>query len=280
MGSYETTTGAGAAGRTAPTLHLKKKLKVVIFPGEVDPPAGDTDGTTAGHLYVVGAEGGDFSCEIAAGPWPGHARAEAGGHTAGETKAGNYTLGPKHHHTTVNWPYSSIAWGATLTERGGIVYASVDGGPEKAVTGKKGVLYLANANYYDKSSKAQQQSFGDREAFASDTTPLYRGSSPNEIKWLQALYDAEGKSWNDGDLKPVWYQGDFGKWAWQLKPTPYYIHTTPIDEWVWMLRKKDTKLQNSHGCIHTHPREREKLEDLLVEGMPVEVRKYGAKGPP
>ena len=76
--------------------HQSHKLKLVIYPGEKK----DGNGTTVGHIYIVG--GKHESYEMAGGPPPGHGSSGPGGHTAGVTPAGHYVLGQQEHHTTQN----------------------------------------------------------------------------------------------------------------------------------------------------------------------------------
>jgi hypothetical protein len=288
-GSWERGTGATTGDK--PTVHVKKKLKVVIWPGEIAP---DANGSTAGHLYVYGHPKGDFACEIAAGPWPGKAEkgTQAGGHHVGETKAGIYTLGPKHHHVTLNWPMSSIPWGAQLSKHDdGIIYYTVDGGKPKPITGPKGGLTEANGRFFDKTPKEKRKDWGSRKDYVANTGDLYwgegwdddliaRGQTPVG-KNLQAIISG----WTPGTLMPLWYRNDFGLWAWNLKPSAYYIHTTPQDEWSYMQGDAPRMPGNSHGCIHVKPKDRDELVNYLQEGMTVEVKPYdkdkvGPMGPP
>jgi hypothetical protein len=267
---WEQTSGSGGSDKA--TVHLKKKLQVVIYPGEVPQHDG---GATAGHLYVQGLDDGDLCIEIAAGPWPGNSHSEAGGHTAGETKAGTYKLGPKHHHITQNWPQSTIPWGAALQENSdGTVSYTIDGGKPVQVSGKDGVMTKALAKFWDTSTDDQRKAWGNttRDQFINNTWSLYNSQYEKLFKKLMP-------SWaGNGNLQPTWYQNDFGMWSWNLQPTAYYIHTTPPDEWAEMLGKP-RGLENSHGCIHTHPADRKKLEDVLKTGMTVIVKKYGDVGP-
>jgi lipoprotein-anchoring transpeptidase ErfK/SrfK len=83
----------------------------------------------------------------------------------------------------------------------------------------------------------------------------------------------------------TWEKNDFGRWGWNLRshgqPTAYYIHTTPDDEHA-TAEGKEVFLDNSHGCVHLKPKERDMLIDagVLKEGVEFEVRRYDEKGPP
>jgi len=78
---------------------------------------------------------------------------------------------------------------------------------------------------------------------------------------------------------------DFGKWAWNLRRngqhTSYYIHTTPDDEQN-TISGQTVNLENSHGCVHIVPNERDRMMSAgyLKEGVTFEVRRYIERGPP
>src|SRR5581483_2189304 len=135
MAKWEQQQGQAQGG--APTVHLKPKLRLVLFPGETV-----RGGVTYGHIYVEG--GNKEAYEIAAGPPPGQGSSGPRGHTAGSTPAGKYVLSDKEHHVTLNWPMSTIPWGAQLEKKAdGEVYYSIKAGSWKKVTGPDGVFTKA-----------------------------------------------------------------------------------------------------------------------------------------
>ena len=85
----------------------------------------------------------------------------------------------------------------------------------------------------------------------------------------------------------TWQKNDFGKWGWNLRTKPglrstaYFVHTTPNDEDA-DAAKIAVQLDNSHGCIHIVPSERDKMmaKGYLKEGVNFEVRPYNETGPP
>src|SRR2546421_9528912 len=97
------------------------QLKLVIYPGE----AKRGDGVTIGTIYVVGGLG--EKSPMAGGPPPGKGYQDRGGHSAGQTPTGTYTLDHAEHHTTQNWPGSVIPWGAKLREEAGEVQYEANG---------------------------------------------------------------------------------------------------------------------------------------------------------
>src|SRR5262245_32582397 len=101
-----------------------RRVKLELFPGESMEP--DT-GTTIGHIYAYVDDNLVVSYAAAAGPPPGAGHPDHGGHSAEETPAGSYVLGAAERHTSDNWPYSVVPWGAMLRERERIVEYSVDG---------------------------------------------------------------------------------------------------------------------------------------------------------
>lgn len=234
------------------------KVTLYLYPGETL-----RDGVTLGHIYVVG--GADESYEIAGGPPPGEGEAGPGGHYAGVTPSGTYVLDDQEHHTTLNWPMSTIPWGAKLEKRDdGIVYYSIVEGKWVAVTGPKGVMTQANARFYDKSSREERKELGTRSEWVNDTSDLYD---------------------DKGALKTTWRQNDFGEWAWNLKRegsrSAYYVHTTPDDEESFAAGKRAV-LANSHGCVHVQPADRNEMmaKGYLRAGVKVIIKPYGEKGPP
>jgi lipoprotein-anchoring transpeptidase ErfK/SrfK len=78
------------------------------------------------------------------------------------------------------------------------------------------------------------------------------------------------------------WRNDFGEWACNLPGTVCYIHTTPDDEFAWHFQSKNIQLENSHGCIHLHPKDREDMmrKGYLKQGAYFEVKGYSEKGPP
>lgn len=241
----------------------KPRVTLYLYPGESVRHDKDGD-TTLGHIYVVGAGAHGEKYEIAAGVPPGEGAADVGGHHMGSTPAGEYVLGEKEHHYTKNWPDSTIPWGATLEKKAdGFVYYSIHEGTWVQVTGPDGVFTKAQAAEWDHTSADMRSSLGTRAHHMNDTSDLYE----------------------EGKLISPWTQGDFGEWAWNLtrrgKRSPFYIHTTPEDEEAHR-GGKNRDLENSHGCVHVHPKDREDMlaKGYLVAGTKVIVKPYGEKGPP
>jgi hypothetical protein len=240
-------------------VHHGSAIHLVLFPGE-DPQGfrlRTSDGrvitVTTGHIYVLG--GHNESYLAAAGPPPGAGYQDRGGHSAGVTPKGHYTLGPKEHHTTQNWPMSVVPWGAPLRLNNGEVEYQV-GKTWHVATGPRGTVTQAQHlfNVRDNQPDASNMLDGIRRIFVDDT----------------------------GKLRTDTYNlNDFGKWAWNLKQngarTAYYLHTTPDNE-----NSAIQYLFNSHGCVHIFPPDRDDMmqKGYLREGTPFKVMDYGLKGPP
>ena len=87
-----------------------------------------------------------------------------------------------------------------------------------------------------------------------------------------------------GTLRPTYDLNAFGEWSWNLTQngarTQYYLHTTPDDEHA---TKAGTafQLQNSHGCVHVKPADRNAWKDkgYFKAGNNVYIAHYGIKGP-
>ena len=215
--------------------------------------------TTVGHIYVrtpIGIK----AYEVAGGPPPGRGAPDrAGGHVAEATPAGRYILGPTEHHTTMNWPYSVVPWGAKIREQHGLIEYQ-RGSEWVTATGRFGTV--------------------TRAMILWDT----RSGRPTSI--FKADQDARRIFTDDhGDLLTEWKKNDFGKWSWNLvrdgHRTPIYIHTRPDDE-ADTDAGRPFDLIGSHGCLHIRPRDRNEMmsRGYLKAGVAVEVFPYGRVGPP
>jgi hypothetical protein len=259
---------SGAQSGQGQTIPLKKGLSLVLYPYENTTNSG---GATTGKIYVVG--GGGESYEAACGPVGSTQGAVGGGgHSAGATPSGNFSLADKEHVITVNWPMSTIPWGADLTESdAGIVSYSLNGGPSKQLSGAGGIMTQACGLYYDRTPVDQRKD--------DDGTP-WGDRASTVAKWVQEdLHD------NSGNLATPWAQNDFGVWAFNIimngQRSPYFVHTTPDDE-ATESGGGTAVLSNSHGCVHLHPKDRDEMmqKGYLVKGVPFKIMPYGQSGPP
>jgi hypothetical protein len=252
----------------------RHRLTLTVYPGERSVPHRSEHGVpdhyvVLGHIYV-----GHDAYEIAAGPPPGHESKGEGGHSAGPTPAGNYWLGPRRHHTTMNWPASVVPWGAQLRfdSKGDIEFQ--ERGAWRHATGRRGAATEAMRRYFIRTFK---------EAPAS--------MEPIDKKARALFLDATGA------LLATYNRNDFGIWAWNLeykhgRKSPYYIHTTAeneaetasIDSAAAAGREAGLAvlLEMSHGCIHLIPKDRDDMmrKGYLHTGARVVVKHYREKGPP
>lgn len=79
-----------------------------------------------------------------------------------------------------------------------------------------------------------------------------------------------------GELLKTWNKNDFGERGYRIENSPgMFIHTTPIDEQT-VLSGGTPVLEHSHGCLHTNPAERQKLEreGFLQGGVTLTIKKY------
>lgn len=229
------------------------KIRLVFYPGERL-----TTSAIVGTIYVVGGKGERFAG--AGGP---EKRTRDGNHHVTPTPAGTYTLGPKIHHTTKGWPMSVIPFGANLrinpdgeaeyTDNG--MYWRLATGPGGSVTKAYQASLRARHIAFDKQTTIREV----REVFIHPFTGALRTNT--------------------------YLLNDFGRWSWNLrrngKPTVFYIHTTPLDERN-TLSGHAVDLENSHGCVHIKPNERDSMiaAGYLQEGVTFEVRRYVERGPP
>lgn len=235
--------------------NVKMAAKLVFFPGERT--VGDC---TMGTIFVVGGNGEHYD---AAGGAP-DAYKDNGGHTSDPTPPGIYVLGPQHKATTGTWPNSSIPFGAKLrmgTEPGRVEYL-VGGNNWAAVNGPKGIVvkYMKEFALRDKKTRTTED-------------------CDNELAGL-LFTDRERKNLRID----YWDQNDFGRWSWNMtlngKITPYYIHTTPMNE-LQTVRGLKVVLTNSNGCVHLTPKVRDQMiaDGYLKKGTIFEVRKYSDVAP-
>jgi hypothetical protein len=225
--------------------------KLVIYPGERK----NAVGVTVGRLQVINGRGEKY--EIAGGPPPGNAQPGPGGHRADFTPPGKYLLDRAEHHTTANWPSSVVPWGAPIRETDGIVEYQVGDhwnqadGPNGTVT-RSLLLWCRNSNI--------------------------------PISAEEASKEAHRMFYKNHQRVSTWLYNDFGKWSWNLRRggrrTAYFIHTTPESE-LATAEKRRYELDQSHGCIHVRPVDRDEMQSrgYLSAGIEVDVMNYGVIGP-
>jgi hypothetical protein len=188
---------------------------------------------------------------------------DRGGHTIEPTPPGFYTLGARVHVVTTSWPKSVIPYDAALRiNAGGEVEYEASPKNWKVATGPNGDVTKA------------KMAFMRRDKLTPDLATV--------IVQVRAFFIDPAT----GNLKDTtWLKNDFGRWGWNLlsrgHATAYFIHTTPGDEQTTR-EGKDVFLDNSHGCIHLVPAERDRLEKAgyLKRGVSFEVRPYTEAGPP
>jgi hypothetical protein len=252
------------------------KLKLIYFPGERDEGDAVMVGTTAknaaimrtpvmGTIYVIGGKG--ESIRAAGGPRVGYVNYADGGHTAEPTPAGHYVLGPRKHVVTSGWTKSAIPYGARLrlNAKGDIEYQDDEGkGNWAPATGANGALTKALYGYKIRMKEKTTLKAVDAELRAALINPV--------TKML---------------VGTLWDVNDFGRWGWQLLKnghgTPYFVHTTPLQERDYSQDPTTiADLENSHGCIHIDPADRDDFikKGYLNAGTEFEVRPYSESGPP
>jgi hypothetical protein len=241
---------------------MQRNPRWVIFPGERSDRVVRRRGLeqiTMGTIYVVvGTEVVD-RYECAGGPPPGHGFKDKGGHSGGATPTGRFVLDHAEHHVTMNWPASSIPWGAPIRETEGI-FEFQRGGHWVAATGPHGAVTRAQMLW--KLRSGEPVTVADADAAART-----------------AFFEPDGK------LITVWLRNDFGKWSWNLrrngKRTAIYVHTTPEDELAAATRSR-LHLAQSHGCLHIQPADRDRMmaKKYLHAGVAIRVMPYGRIGPP
>jgi len=249
---------AGPA-RPGTVVHVRPSVKLIFYPGEehIHRTIGGRDKLIIqGHIYVVGGEGEVY--EACGGP---ETHSHDRGHTSGPTPKGKYHLGARHHHVTVNWSASCIAYGRPIRQ-GAVEYEYQD---------EKGRWHVASGPH----GKVTKLRLKERRVELN--RPLTQADRQEVIRGVRKMF-----RWNNGEPMEQWWYNDFGEWAWNLPGTACYIHTTPEDEVAWHLRSANIPLENSHGCVHIHPKDREDMmrKGYLKRGAYFEVKGYSEKGPP
>ncbi len=247
-----------------------RAVRLVLFPGEQK----RADGTTEGHLYVYVNGEMKKAYKAVGGPAPGAGYADRGGHNAGVTPAGDYTLSAPEHHTTMNWPMSVIPWGAKLREDGGgeVEYSPDEGRTWKHATGIDGDVTRASIIFEEKTRASQARIDGTRPKPVTLEEKKLINESTRTVFY-------EG-----GTLLPAWNKNDFGNWAFNMTRSgarsAYYVHTTPDDE-ALTAGGGTPNLDQSHGCVHIRPADRAEMMALgyLQAGVKMTVKKYGLQGP-
>ena len=249
-----------------PIVHIQPIPRLVFFPADRihNEPTGRSKGFWLGTIYVVVAGQTVDQFTACGGPKKVDDSADRG-HTIGKTPPGHYTLGPRHHHVTPNWPNSSIPWGASIRRAANGEVEFDDGSGWKPATGDGAPMNNAIVQFY----VLQRLPVPPPEDIREDARAAF-------------LVDGTSKT---GPVVATWERNDFGKWAFNLrrggKRTVYYIHTTPEDE-VATANGREFSLDQSHGCIHVRPKDRDTMMDngYLAAGIAIEVKGYDAKGPP
>jgi hypothetical protein len=219
------------------------RRSLVIYPGERI----NGSGYVVGHIYV---NDGIEKYEVAGGPATQRPIPDAGGHTATKTPPGRYTLDKPEHHTTVGWPNSVVPWGAKIREVNDVVQFEL-GGRWVDASGPKGKVTDAAILFAHNSKRPVSRAVASRYA-------------------RQIFYTVDGK------LVSQWFQNDFGPLAWNLtqngKRTVYFIHTTRDEA----AGASPFDLEQSHGCLHIRPKDRDRMIDkgYLAQGVTVIVKKY------
>jgi hypothetical protein len=234
----------------------------VVYPGERDERVPRVaEPVTMGTIYVLRAGVVVDHYEVAAGPRSPFL--DDGGHTGEPTPAGHYVLGQAERHTTANWPMSVVPWGAPLRQTAEGVIEYQLGSHWVEATGLRGRVTQAYLQYTARSGR-----------------PVSPGVASARVRGIFFFDPKEQKR-----LRPTWDLNDFGKWSWNLlrngRRSAYYVHTTPPDE-AADARHASRHLEQSHGCVHIQPRDRDEMvaKGYLRAGIPVVMMSYGLVGPP
>lgn len=171
-------------------------------------------------------------------------------HTADPTPAGDYRLGRQHAHTTRNWTFSQIPYGAALRW-------SNDG---------------QNVQF----RPSNEEHWSNATAVAGARSPLNQPLSVADL--LDPADTIPGEHWAN-HLPKLYKRNDFGTHAWNLERsgarTAYYVHTTPVDEMNTEVGD-NVLLETSHGCLHIKPADRDEMmkQGYLQAGVRFTVKSY------
>jgi hypothetical protein len=260
-------------------------VELWLFPGEVV-----TGDTAMGAIYVRVRGDVVKRYDACAGPPPGFGHLDRGGHSAEPTGAGHYVLARGVHYTTQSWPTSTIPWGAQVRARAdGEIEFSADGGATwRPATGADGVFTTAWVAFEERGRAAQAAA--DNAAHAGDPAWQTQTATPLTSDEIANLNQSARGFFTDdnGNVAAVYLRNDFGVWAWNLQlrtgsgpeRTGMFVHTTPDNE-AAAAAGQPVVLENSHGCVHIRPADRDEMMSLgyLAGGVSFVVKPYGVTGP-
>lgn len=102
---------------------------------------------------------------------------------------------------------------------------------------------------------------------------VYATGPQCKLRYPFSRYDFQDSG---GELMKEWRLNDFGETAFQIQGSPgLYVHTSPDAEEAQEVGKK-LELTHSHGCLHVHPEDRDRLmaAGYLQQGVTLTIKKY------
>ncbi|MFH1464688.1 MAG: hypothetical protein ABIO70_09910 [Pseudomonadota bacterium] len=201
-----------------------------------------------GAAMLVYVQGGQVLAEVEArgGPEQEQQPRWQGEMPAGPTDSGDFLIARTEAYNTPSWAYSAIDWGTKLQDKGSDIWYELP-------SGKYGSL---------------ARDYGIQRA--------------DVIAYHQRLYDQAivPKTWVFNDFGPlaVRYFRDLngdGKLDGNERLEGEMIHTTPQDE-ADTAQGRDVTLDESHGCIHIKPTDRDTLGGLgaFASGVAFKIHAY------
>lgn len=170
---------------------------------------------------------------------------------AGPTDTGEFRMAGTEAYHTPSWDWSALAWGTPLQDKGDDVWYQLKSGKYGSIEKDFGISRKAiidkNQRLYDVAVVPSTWVFND---FGPVAARYYR--------------DANGNGKQDAN-EPL--EGEM-------------IHTTPADE-ADTAQGDPFTLDESHGCIHIRPADRDQLMKMgaFNPGVPFTVHGYGEQWP-
>jgi|GEM_PF-1210691 len=139
----------------------------------------------------------------------------------------------------------------------------------------KGKSHVTSAWQYSQiawGAEIRQDETGDIEFKNPGAQWAYATGSKCKLR-----YPFSPDDFQDGSgLMKEWRLNDFGETAFQVQGSPgLYVHTSPDTEEAQELGQK-LELTHSHGCLHVHPADRDRLmgQGYLQQGVTLVIKKY------
>ena len=198
-------------------------------------------------VYVVGGQT-LLSVEARGGPEAAPTHSEEA-MPPGPTNEGQFLVAGTEAYNTPSWSWSKLDWGVPLIDKGSDVWYQLPSGKYGSVQRDLGLGRQQILDYH-------RQLYGSAEV---PKTWVFNDFGPKAVRYFR---DKNGDGKRNAD-EPL--EGEM-------------IHTTPKNE-AETARGQSVPLDDSHGCIHIRPVDRESLDQVGAFAAGVAFRVHPYKAP-